>query len=159
MSSAAGCILLALSRRDISIWRPKPQWLPDRNTAVGPRARFSWVNVDAIWDTLTSGRRHSPLGGNVRVTWTSFNPSSFTVKLGPLGISSVSPAWLLNGVACGNNAPWKENISSGVVSNQLTYNSQIYRVSRVHRKTKGQTRVHSLLIYNSSFIFSLHFRL
>jgi len=94
-SSVAGYILLALSQRDISIWRPKPQRLPDRNTAVGPHARFSRVNVDAIWDTLTSGRWHPPPGGNV--TWTSFNPSSFTIKLGPSEISNVrSGYWMQN---------------------------------------------------------------
>lgn len=134
MSSAAACILPVLSRRDISIWRPKPQRLPDRNTAVGPRARFSWVNVDAIWDTLTSGRRHPPPGGSAGAT--SFNPSSFTVKLGPLGISSVFSAWLLNGVACGNSTPKKGNINIEMVSNQFAYNSLIYRVSWVSFRRK-----------------------
>jgi len=73
--STAGCILLVLSRGDILIWRPKPQQLPDRNTAVGSRIRSSWVNVYAIWDTLTSGQRYPPqevvsaLRGLVLIHW------------------------------------------------------------------------------------------
>jgi len=90
--STAGCILLVLSRGDILIWRPKPQQLPDRNTAVGSRIRSSWVNVYAIWDTLTSGQRYPPPGGSVSATWTSFNTLiSFTMKLCSSEIFNVCP--------------------------------------------------------------------